>query len=324
MQRHSARQFPIEILSGPFGSEAAKCGSSTREIFARGRLETARDIHRRFHAAGVTTGVTSTFAAAPRGLREQPFDEEYQHWNRSAVAVAREFYGDKILASVAPLLDTSGGDDEAWSRLDVDWARRRHQGQVTTLRENGATRVLGEAFRYVGEAKALAKLLEELGFTEFVCSFEARHPEGRLPHQPKLTYEQVKNEIVLATHGNLQIGIGVNCAGADDCTRALMNENPGVIDAVYPNRANIRRNRESERFIKLAERNGTLTPGEKREFEFLRKNIEDIAIRLPDLAALCLEKRVRYAGVCCGGTPEDVATLRNVLEKATHSSNRLS
>ncbi len=313
---HSSTNAPsqIDILSGPFGSEAAKLGTSTREIFAQEKLDVALRIHDAFRRAGTTTGVTSTFAAAPRGLEEKPFDWEFSEWNKHAVHVTRKVYGNDVMASLAPALDTSGGNDNDVPTLPADWFLRRHEGQATALRSHGIKRVLGEAFRYVREAREAARLLEDLGFEEFVCSFEARHPSGRHPHQPDLTYEQVRNEIVSATRGKIDVGVGVNCASVQDCRRVLEQEPDGVIRAAYPNKAKIGTDAAARRFVELAERGNKRTALERKEFENLRLQVEHSQEELLGLLRICLEKRVGYVGVCCGGTPEDIAFLSKMVQ----------
>ncbi len=316
---------PVEVLSGPFGSRAPRYGLTTKQVFADERLDIARTILQEFKDAGTTVGVTPTFGANARGPEEKPFDKSHHEWNRQAASITQQvFEGRKILGSIAPLLDTSGADDHLWPERGGKWAQNRHAPQIDALRSSGVSGFLAEAVRYLDEGKTLARLLEDSGAKEFICSFEARDPEGKFPHQRDLTFEQIRNEIVLATRGKINIGIGINCASAEDCTRVLENEPKGVIDAVYPNKAKVGNGHETARFIALSQKSGR-TAAEDDEYGKLGALLQTGEQELRTLVERCFEQRARLIGICCGGTPDDVRFLRGLTNEynAKNSKRRV-
>lgn len=311
---------PADVLSGPFGSQAPRYGLTTRQIFADERLDIARAILQEFRDAGTTVGVTPTFGANARGPDEKPFDRSLQEWNSQAANITQQvFQGRRILGSIAPLLDTSGSDDHLWPERGAKWARKRHAPQIDALRSAGVSGFLAEAVRYADEGKALARLLEDSGAEEFICSFEARDLEGKFPHQRDLTFEQIRNELVLSTRGKINIGIGINCASAEDCTRVLENEPKGVIDAVYPNKAKVGNGHETANFITLSQKTKR-TLKEDDEYDRLGKILQTGEEELRTLVQRCFEQRAKLIGICCGGTPEDVRFLRGLTD-AHNSQN---
>jgi S-methylmethionine-dependent homocysteine/selenocysteine methylase len=303
----------IDILTGPFGSRASAIGVSTRQIFLEERFNLAVRIQAAFREAGATLPVTPTFGATVRGVHGGRFDEELHRWNTAAVRTTRQaFPGLEPYGSIAPILDSSGKDDSHAARLHGTWTRR-HTPQINALRDAGVRHFLGEAFRYLREARDVAELLANAGAKSFLCSFEAKHPKGKFPHQPELKYEHVLNELVNATRGRLEVTIGINCAGVDYCTQVLKREKAGTIGAVYPNRQNVGNDPASRRFLTLAQ--SQRMAEEEAEYRRLQQQLDTKHDALAALAQLCAARRVPIIGICCGGTPEDVRALRRAVDR---------
>ncbi len=314
----------LEILSGPFGSQVREaCGLSTQQVFAQKRFDIARAILLGNKKAGTSAPVTPTWGANVRGLDDQEFTPELRDWNVHAAKVTRQvFDGQDAYGSLAPLLETSGKDDSHWKGLGTpaqrrQWAYRRHEPQIRTLAGAGVTKILLEAGRYLDEGKALARLAEDYGAQEIVWSFEAHN--GKVPsldpRQEPLTFEQARNEIALATRGNIRVGVGINCVSADDCLRALDREPAGTFAAVYPNKAKIGSGEKTARFLALSQQ--TVRPeADEVEFLQLRDELHTSDRELRELALCALQARARILGICCGGTPDDVRVLRDAMDAA--------
>lgn len=309
-----------EVLSGPFGSLLNDLhGVSTREAFRTEQFDRIRDALRAYKKGGVTQPVTPTFAAAARGIHGGKFTEELLHWNQIASQLTHEVFERQPLGSVAPLLDTSGGDDAAWSALSgrQDRAMRIHTPQMQALRDGGVGGVLGEAFHDFDEAAGFVKAAERSGMHSAIVSFE---PTVRgLPNNALeiASYDEVADRLRDLTRGKLDVAIGMNCGNADQILDILERAQEGTFAAVYPNHSVIPHNSDGERFRHLGDLNHSRNPDQNAEFTRLRKLFEISDTQLSKLVTLGGELNIKYLGLCCGASPKDTAALARRIEELT-------
>ncbi len=307
----SASHHP-DILTGPFGSEAQRLHrTSTATLFHERQSDNIRRILCAFRSAGATVGVTPTYGANQRGLSAEPeFSETHTYWNQQAARLAaEEFDGLPLYGSVATLPDSSGKDDDALAGIRgfSSIALERHAPQLFALRRAGVERFLLEAGRYVDEATGLIQAAVRVGAKEVICSFEA--PGGRVPDPAyrHLTFEQVLDLLATVARGKLSVGVGVNCISADDAIRAVEAEKDSTFAAVYPNSAAIADDAVSKRFLQLSQQ--SRSGPEDEEFQRLRRVLETSNRAWKTLRGVTRDARVRIIGICCGGTPDELAAL---------------
>lgn len=295
-----------ELITGPFGSEARKFHLKTDELLLTAP-DSARKILGAYKAAGSKVAFAPSWAANARGIEDTGFTKRHRDWNHRAVDYVEEiFAGHPIYASIAPLLDTSGGDDQHWTASFANTAQKRHAPQLEALREKNVTRIAGEAFRYPKEASAVAQEFAKLGGKEFVCSFETR--DGLLPYDKEYSFETVRDFLIEETRGQLKIGVGLNCSSVKDCEMALRREKPGTFSAVYPNKAKISSDPRTTRYLEL-EHLGVRNDREQEEYTELQRALDHSPQELQRLIVLAKELRIPLVGICCGGTPKDVELL---------------
>lgn len=117
---------------------------------------------------------------------------ETRERNLQAVEIAREVFGERVVGLMSPLADTSGKHDERWSILgkdQVDWSAARHRPQVEALKDAGIQVMWGEAFRYHGEAIAVARLAKAFGMKALAVCFEANERGVPDPGNVGASYE---------------------------------------------------------------------------------------------------------------------------------------
>lgn len=316
-----------EILSGPFGSLLNDLhGVSTRDAFRQQHFEWIKNALRAYKDGGVTQPVTPTFAAAARGIHGGKFTEELREWNQHAAKFTHEVFERQPLGSIAPLLDTSGGDDIAWSVLPhrQDRSARIHTPQMQALRDGGVGGVLGEAFHDFDEAAGFVKAAERSGMREAIVSFE---PTAKgLPNNALdiASYDEVADRLRELTRGKIDVAIGMNCGNADQILEILEASKAGTFSAVYPNHAVIPHNDLGTEFRRLGDLNHERGEAQERRFQELRRLFEISDPQLSRLTALSRELGVKYLGLCCGAAPKDTASLAARLRRATPADARLS
>lgn len=309
-----------EVLSGPFGSLLNDLhGISTRDAFRNQQFDAIRSALQAYRNGGVTQPVTPTFAAAARGVDGGKFTDELLHWNQLAAQFTHEVFERQPLGSVAPLLDTSGGDDARWSTLPnrQDRAKRIHTPQMEALRDGGVAGVLGEAFHDFDEAAGFVKAAEASGMHDAIVSFE---PTARgIPNNALdiASYDEVADRLREMTRGKLDVSIGMNCGNADQILGILEASKAGTFSAVYPNHAVIPHDESGALFRSLADLNHERNAAEEQEFQRLRRLFEISDTQLSKLVALGGKLDIKYLGLCCGASPKDTAALAERLQNAT-------
>lgn len=320
MSLNSHSSSSTEILSGPFGSLLNDLhGISTRDAFRNQKFDAICSALQAYRNGGVTKPVTPTFAAAARGVHGGRFTEELRHWNQLAAQFTHEVFARQPLGSIAPLLDTSGGDDAKWSTLPnrQDRAQRIHTPQMEALRDAGVAGVLGEAFHDFDEAAGFVKAAEASGMHDAIVSFE---PTARgIPNNALdiASYDEVADRLREMTRGKLDVSIGMNCGNADQILGILEASKAGTFAAVYPNHAVIPHDESGALFRTLADLNHERSPEQEQEFQRLRRLFEISDAQLSKLVNLGGELNIKYLGLCCGASPKDTAALAERLRNAT-------
>ena len=332
------------VIPGPFGSlvrdEYGIDNRNSADLFSERGQRALTKVHERYRDAGATIGSAPTFRLTnlragdgKNGQWELPkngelqFDVQIAEWNRHAVqSIARKVYDERTLIAglVAPIADTSGGDDARWKALASNqfaWVKERQRPQVRALIEAGVDLILVEAARYFDEAKAIADLTLEYGGKAAAISFETDKPEFPDPDHPNTTFTQVADILNDRARGKIPVLTGVNCTGATTIRQLL--EKDDVPQIVYPNELDFGREEakwvDRRRFEMLAEKGDRRTQQEETEFRYMRDAFTTSPEEFEALWKRCLKSRVQVIGVCCGGTPDHVRLARQVYDRVVPS-----
>lgn len=322
------------VNQGPFGSLVRKLhginNADNNALFSEKGQAALRDVLALYRDAGANIGGAPTFRLT--GLRARSrVDEDWEYncetglsldpvtveRNKTAVSIARDVFGrDGFVAGlVSPITKTSGGHDDRWKSLgsnQVDWAYQRQLPQISVLQEAGVDAVWGEAFRYQGEAIALARAVRETRSRVLVVCFESN--EGKFPDPEAgdgYSFAEMKTDLESEAGADVEVMIGVNCTGVSSVRRILDAGNK--LDIVYPNTLDfggVSVDVKTE-FVRLAEKPNRTGDEEVRYQEL----IDELFTRDNDFEQVwrqCLETGVKVIGVCCGGTPELVKKARSV------------
>lgn len=312
-----------KVLSGPFGSLLNDLhGISTRDAFGKEKFQWVLDALHAYKNSGVTQPVTPTFGAGPRGVDGGAFTEEQFDWNVSAVELTRKVFGDnaEVFGSIAPMLDTSGHDDERWRSRGDQMGRslRGHMGQMEALHDAGVFAILAEAVHDYNEALGIVIGAQRAGMKRVIVSFE---PTGEgVPHNNYgiASYDEVLDRLRAAGKGKVDVGTGLNCGNAHQIMDILEASKAGTFTAVYPNKADVSADAVGNRFRELADKNERRTVSENLEFDALRRTFDVSAAQVHKLIALCGAKEVPYLGLCCGSSPEDIRAINQQLSQGTY------
>lgn len=329
------------VNQGPFGSLVRQLygvnNADNNALFSEQGQAALRDVLILYRDAGANIGGAPTFRLTDLRARSR-VDKDWEYnsgadlsldpvtvaRNRAAVSIARDVFGrDGFVAGlVSPVTKTSGGHDDRWKSLgdnQVDWAFQRQRPQIRVLQETGVDAIWGEAFRYQGEAIALARVVRETRSRVLVVCFESN--EGKFPDPQAgegYGFAEMKADLQREAGSDVEVMIGVNCTGVSSVRRII--EGGAQLDVVYPNTLDfgeVSVDVKTE-FVRLAEKPNRNAAEEVR----YQKLIDDLFTRDADFEKVwkqCLETGVKVTGVCCGGTPDLVKKARAVYD-AKHKS----
>lgn len=322
------------VFPGPFGNVVRTYGinnSNPHALFSpQGQLALHSVLQEQ--APHTTVGSAPTFRAtnlrAGDGRNDQwdvsnkpKFDPMMGEYNKLAVRIARAAHGSKkrIVGLLAPLSDTSGGDDSKWQTLTnaqkLEWARRRHAPQVEALYLAGIRYFQLEAGRYVPEAIALAQVVDEVGGEGLAFCFEA--PDGRVPdpENQNLRFKNVCEQMQEITRGRIITQVGINCVGVSAVQKAL--DSGESLDIVYPNTLDFGKDQSGklrEEFVALSEKKDS-SPIDQVRLATITETLTTTPKEFAELWKICLQARVQAISTCCGGTTTLVELAKKVWDQ---------
>lgn len=310
------------VLQGPMGSELRKRGIEER--LSEASHQAHREVHDLYRQAGATILVADTFGATPLRRHESDklslqctptgkrFGPVYTRMNREMVAIARAAAGEEavVAGSIAPVVDTSGKHDRSWRRLYSPERRGflmdRQAPQMNALVDAGVDMVLGEAFRYVEEAKAVAALAEEFRVKALAICFEAtvRGIPYREKKDPK-NFRELKAELRTIAP-SVEIFVGANCTGLSVIHSILASGDE--LDMVYANSLDFN-GHQTEYGDYVAKKLRGL-PEDAAEIAAIERRRGTSNDAFGQLACRAYEHGVKVVGACCGTTPDTTRVIR--------------
>lgn len=295
-------QRPHLVLDGALGTELARRGADMSDPLWSARLlvddpDLIRAVHLDYFRAGADVATTATYQATFEGFARRGIDAaQAAALMRRAVALAceaREQYVAEARPALRPLVAASVGPygamlaDGAEYRgnygLDEAALMAFHRPRLQVLATAGADLLACETLPCLAEARALARLLEELPGTFAWVAFSCRDGAHDCQGEPFA-------ECVAALDGYAQVAaIGINCTaphfvGELVAIAAAHTRKPVV---VYPN-------------------SGEQWDGQRKDW----RGVDECATRPLDEQAMdWAAAGARLIGGCCRTTPAHIAAL---------------
>ena len=295
---------PFVVLSGACGTELERRGAPTPlPLWSAAALleapDLVREVHRDYVRAGADVVTANTFRTIRRTLARAGLATTPRDLVATAVRLAREGIRDagtdrpvRVAGSVAPLEDCFRPDLVPG---EGDLARE-HRERADDLVASGADLALVETMNTVREAVAALRACAAAGLpaaVSFTCVEGPRLPSG-----------ETLAEAVRAMRPLAPLAIGVNC-----CATAVATAGVEVV------------RREAPDVPAMAYANGVGVPDDAAGWRFVaghgasREAYRDAVRRWIALGA-------RWIGGCCGTTPDYVADVRGLVDRAAATRPR--
>jgi homocysteine S-methyltransferase len=230
-------QRPLLILDGALATELERRGADLRDALWSAKSlieqpELIKDVHRDYFDAGADVATTATYQASFEGFARRGLDAtRAAQLMRFAVALgvaARdEFWAipanrrgrlrPLVAASVGPYgaMLADGSEYRGHYSIDEQGLRDFHRSRLAVLADSGADLLAFETIPSLGEALALAAVLEEFPQTTAWMSFACRDGESTCEGQGI-------GECAARLSGYGQIAaIGVNCTAPEHVASLL-------------------------------------------------------------------------------------------------------
>ncbi|MFA6528082.1 MAG: homocysteine S-methyltransferase family protein [Candidatus Gracilibacteria bacterium] len=328
------------VTPGPSGSRLRDYtgvdDSNPASLVSPAGLAASEDIHSLYKGAGADFGKMATFCATPlrlAGAGDEAWDPNNQEGLEldqlslqrilAEVKIYKKVWGKRrpVVASMAPLADTSGGDDERWKALSrseqMRIAKARHRPQMEAMASAGVKILICEAFRYTSEAEVVAQLAKELGFRALLVSFEADLKGIPDPQAGGIGFADMKRVLQVAAGEGVAVGVGVNCVGVN-LVNSLWSEDPNLkLDAVYVNSVKTLDSRLKTRLVTLLRiPEDKKTQSERDELDLILVRSQTSTTEFVNFIKDAIRRRVSVIGGCCGTGYAEVEVASLLLARA--------
>ncbi len=295
-------QRPHLVLDGALGTELGRRGADLSDPLWSARLllddpNLIRAVHLDYFRAGADVATTATYQASFEGFARRGLDHAASaalmrlavrlaiEAREQLLAEAPERPRPLVAASVGPYgaMLSDGSEYRGHYGLDEDALMAFHRPRLQVLAEAGADLLACETLPCLAEARALARLLEELPGTAAWIAFSCRDGRHNSQGEPWA-------ECVAALEAYPQVvAIGVNCTAPEHVGELVAGARAHTRKpiVVYPNRGEQYDARHKRWLGAAASAHAPLA---------------EQAMGWADVGA-------RLIGGCCRTTPEDIAAL---------------
>ena len=267
-------------------------------------------LHRDFVRAGSDVVEALTYYAHREKLRAVGKDGLLEDMNRQALALAREV-ADESGAMVAGNVCNTNLYDPARPATH-DQTRAMFEEQVGWAAEAGVDYVIGETFRYAGEARIALQVIREAGLLAVITLAVGQQPETREGDSLADATRRLADEGATV--------VGLNCIRGPDTMLPLLAP---ILEAVAVPVAALpvpyRTTAAQPTFQSLREENDALLP-EGRPFPTALDPFTCNRYEVAQFAAAAHAAGVRYLGLCCGAGPHHVRSMAEALGRTPDSS----
>jgi S-methylmethionine-dependent homocysteine/selenocysteine methylase len=282
---------------------------------------------RDYRDAGASLGVTPTHRLTDFRVGQAPIDsispkaelelhENTRRYTEAAVRLLREVFGQRMMGSIAPLTDTSGGHDymrKDLLRLGREFTAQRHAPQMKALKKAGVNAILGEAFRYLEDAEGVVQVADQIGMEVVAVCFEANGHGMPDPANQGMKFEDVKRHLTgfIRQGSGLKILVGANCTGVTNLNRII--DSGDLLDLSYPNAQNLGPDVKEE--VGCLADNAKRTPREDDRYHALLAKYLTGIDEFRSFWEKALKAGIPIIGGCCGTTPAHTRIARRVVEE---------
>lgn len=270
-------------------------------------------LHRDFVHAGSEVVEALTYYAHREKLRAVGKDGMLEEMNRQALALAREVADESHTLLAGNICNTNLYD--AQNSKSHGPTRAMFEEQVGWAAEAGVDFVIGETFRYAGEARIALQVIREAGQPAVITL--AVGQEGKTREGDSLA-EACRR---FADEGASVVGL--NCIRGPATMLPLLG---AIVDAVDIPVAALpvpyRTTPEQPTFQSLREADGSLLP-EGRPFPTALDPFMCNRYEIADFTVRAQAAGVRYFGLCCGAGPHHVRSMAEALGR-TPAATRYS
>ncbi len=272
--------------------------------------EQVTSLHRDFVRAGSDVVEALTYYAHREKLRAVGKDGMLEEMNRQALALAREV-ADESGALLAGNICNTNLYDPANAESHAP-TRAMFEEQVGWAAEAGVDYVIGETFRYAGEAAIALEAVRGAGLPAVITLAVGQHGDTREGEKVPDACRRLADEGAAV--------VGLNCIRGPATMLPLLAP---VVDAVDVPVAALpvpyRTSPAQPSFQSLREEDATLLP-DGRAFPTALDPFTCNRYEIADFTRLAQAAGVRYLGLCCGAGPHHVRSMAEALGRTPESS----
>jgi betaine-homocysteine S-methyltransferase len=267
-------------------------------------------LHRDFVRAGSDVVEALTYYAHREKLRAVGKDGMLEEMNRQALALAREVADESGTLLAGNICNTNLYDPQ--SPVSHGPTRAMFEEQVGWAIEAGVDFVIGETFRYAGEAEIALEVIGEAGQPAVITL--AVGQEGQTREGGSLA-----DACRRFADGGAAV-VGLNCIRGPATMLPLLAEIVAAVDvpvAALP--VPYRTTPDQPTFQSLREADTSLLP-EGRPFPTALDPFMCNRYEIADFTVRAQAAGVRYFGLCCGAGPHHVRSMSEALGRTSEAS----
>ena len=272
--------------------------------------EQVTSLHRDFVHAGSDVVEALTYYAHREKLRAVGKDGMLEEMNRQALALAREVADESGTMLAGNVCNTNLYDpDNVESHGPT---RKMFEEQVGWAAEAGVDFVIGETFRYAGEARIALEVIRQADLASVITLAVGQQGDTREGDSLADACRRLVDEGADV--------VGLNCIRGPATMLPLL---PAIVAAVNVPVAALpvpyRTTEEQPTFQSLREADGSLLP-DGRPFPTALDPFTCNRYEVADFTASALAAGVRYLGLCCGAGPHHVRSMAEAMGRTPEAS----
>ncbi len=267
-------------------------------------------LHRDFVHAGSDVVEALTYYAHREKLRAVGKDGLLEEMNRQALAMAREVAEESGALLAGNVCNTNLYDPENAETHTA--TRAMFEEQVAWAAEADVDYVIGETFRYAGEAEIALEVIRASGLPAVITLAAGQQPQTR---EGGSLADSCRR---LADHGAAVVGL--NCIRGPDTMLPLL---PEIVDAVDVPVAALPvpyRTRDQQPTFQSLRDSQDPAVSEGRAFPTALDPFTCNRYEVARFATAAWDLGVRYLGLCCGAGPHHVRSMAEALGRKPEAS----
>lgn len=267
-------------------------------------------LHEQFVHAGSDVVEALTYYAHREKLRTIGKDGQLEALNRRAIELARETADESGALLAGNVCNTNLYDPDDTGTHDA--VRAMFEEQVGWAADGGVDYVIGETFRYAGEALIALEVIRRAGMESVITFAVGRQPETR----DGLSIPEACRQVAAAGADV----VGLNCIRGPATMLPLLDDIVAAVDvpvAALP--VPYRTTDEQPTFHALRDHGTHLLP-EDGPFPTALDPFTCNRYEIADFTHRAESAGVRYLGLCCGAAPHHVRAMAEALGRTPPAS----